>query len=107
MSDDERDEQSDDEVTNSFKNAYDRLIFLIDANMFNTKAYSSYTPRNYLLDSLNVVLKVLKSKIISDEKSSLGLIFYGSRVSDSNEKNLYSFIPLEPPSASNIPTSLM
>ncbi len=102
MSDDERDDQSDDEVTNSFKNAYDRLIFLIDANMFNTKAYSLYTSRNYLLDSLNVVLKVLKSKIISDEKSSLGLIFYGSRVSDANEKNLYSFIPLEPPSASNI-----
>ena len=102
MSDDERDEQSDDEVTNSFKNAYDRLIFLIDANMFNSKAYNSCTSRNYLLDSLNVVLKVMKSKIISDEKSSLGLIFYGSRVSDPNEKNLYSFIPLESPSASNI-----
>ena len=103
MSDDEIDnEQSDDDVTNSFKNAYDRLIFLIDANMFDSKVHTSQSSRNYLLDSLNVALKVLKSKIISDEKSSVGVIFYGSKVSDPNEKNLFSFIPLEPPSASNI-----
>ncbi len=103
MSDDEIDnEQSDDDVTNSFKNAYDRLIFLIDANLFDSKVHTSQSSRNYLLDSLNVALKVLKSKIISDEKSSVGVIFYGSKVSDPNEKNLFSFIPLEPPSASNI-----
>jgi hypothetical protein len=31
-----------------------------------------------IINCLNVALSILKSKIISDDKSSIGIIFYGS-----------------------------
>lgn len=130
----------DYDTFNDIKIGTDRFIFLIDCDesMFidrkkpsatatgslSSLSYSSRNMKdikrnNYFTDCLKVALSVMKSKIVSEAKSSVGIIFYGTNSSiditsnssntstnnsSSNDANsgIYEFLPLEQISAVNI-----
>lgn len=74
--DEDGEEEKDEEYENECKNTEDRIIFLIDARaeMFEKNRLGERAFEN----CLKVVLAVMKSKIITSEKSSIGLIFFGT-----------------------------
>lgn len=73
-SDDEDDDE--DENENDYKTAEDRIIFLIDArsHMFEKNALGEIHFEN----CVKVALAVMKSKIVASDKSSIGIIFFGT-----------------------------
>jgi ATP-dependent DNA helicase 2 subunit 1 len=95
---DEQDEEEDEE----FKNSNDRIIFLIDARsaMFQPNAQAEIQFTN----CLKIALAVMKTKIIAQDASSLGITFFGTREKDSPEtaEGVFTLLPLAPPSAARI-----
>lgn len=95
-------DDSDADEESEFKNSSDRIIFLIDArvSMFQANANGEIQ----FFNCLKVALEVLKSKIIADDASSIGITFFGTREKDSPEgpDNVFTFLPLGPPSAARI-----
>ena len=73
-SDDEDDEEEENE--NDYKTAEDRIVFLIDARsqMFEKNALGEIHFEN----CVKVALAVMKSKIVASDKSSIGIIFFGT-----------------------------
>lgn len=73
-SDGEDDDEEENE--NDYKTAEDRIIFLIDArsNMFEKNALGEIHFEN----CVKVALAVMKTKIVASDKSSIGIIFFGT-----------------------------
>ena len=73
-SDGEDDDEEENE--NDYKTAEDRIIFLIDArsNMFEKNARGEIHFEN----CVKVALAVMKTKIVASDKSSIGIIFFGT-----------------------------
>ena len=69
-------EEEEEESENDFKTAEDRIIFLIDArsNMFEKNALGEVHFEN----CVKVALAVMKTKIVASDKSSIGIIFFGT-----------------------------
>ena len=70
----EEDEDEDNE--NDYRSAEDRIIFLIDArsDMFERNNLGEVHFEN----CVKVALAVMKSKIVASDKSSIGIIFFGT-----------------------------
>jgi hypothetical protein len=70
----EREEEEEDE--DDFKTAEDRIVFLIDArpDMFEKNRLGEVHFEN----CVKVALAIMKTKIIASEKSSIGIIFFGT-----------------------------
>ena len=71
---------AEDETENleqDFKTSEDRCIFLIDARkaMFEKNRSGEI----HIINSMKVALEVMKTKIISSEKSSIAVIFFGTK----------------------------
>jgi ATP-dependent DNA helicase 2 subunit 1 len=98
----EEDEENLEEEEEEFKNVDDRIIFLVDARAAMSDKNSK--GESHLLNCLKVALEVMKTKIIAQDNSSIGITFFGTREKDSNETNegLYCLLPLAPPSAERI-----
>ena len=73
-SDGEDDDEEENE--NDYKTAEDRIIFLIDArsNMFEKNALGEVHFEN----CVKVALAVMETKIVASDKSSIGIIFFGT-----------------------------
>ncbi len=99
-SEDEEENQEDEEE--EFKNVNDRIIFLIDAR--SSMLEKNLKSESHLINCLKVALEVMKTKIIAQDNSSVGVTFFGTREKDSTESTdgLYSLFPLGPPSAERI-----
>lgn len=80
----------------------DRIIFLIDAR--TSMHEKNLKGESHLLNGLKVALEVMKTKIIAQDNSSVGVTFFGTREKDPAETTdgLYSLFPLGPPSAERI-----
>ncbi|RYD79446.1 MAG: hypothetical protein EOP84_13030, partial [Verrucomicrobiaceae bacterium] len=98
----EPEEEAEEEEDDSFKNTSDRILFLIDARaaMFDTLDNGE----THLANCLRVALSVMKSKIIAQDDSHLGVMFIGTRERDGPEssEHIFTLQPLAPPSASRI-----
>lgn len=73
--DQEGDEEEDDNE-NDYKSSEDRIIFLIDArsDMFEKNSKGEVHFEN----CVKVALAVMKTKIVASDKSSVGIIFFGT-----------------------------
>eukprot|EP01039_Chlorochromonas_danica_P004691 gene4691-5138_t len=100
--DDGADGNQEDEGEEEFRNSIDRIIFLVDAReeMFQLNAHGE--PQ--LINCLKVALEVMKTKVIAQDASSLGIAFFGSREKDSADgaEGVFTFQSLAPPSAARI-----
>jgi ATP-dependent DNA helicase 2 subunit 1 len=98
----EEDEENIEEEEEEFKNVNDRIIFLVDTRAAMLDKNSK--GESHLLNCLKVALEVMKTKIIAQDHSSIGITFFGTREKDSNETNegLFCLLPLAPPSAERI-----
>ena len=69
-------EDEDDDNENDYRSAEDRIIFLIDArsDMFEKNSLGEVHFEN----CVKVALAVMKSKIVASDKSSIGIIFFGT-----------------------------
>lgn len=94
----EEEEEDDDE----FKTSTDRIIFLIDSRrpMFETNAKGE----SHMKNCLSVVLEVMKSKVVAQDLSTVGLTFFGTREKDqpTENDNIYSLFKLCLPAAQHI-----
>lgn len=72
---DEEEEEGDDEES-ELKTKQDRIIFLIDAR--EAMITPNATGEPILVNCLKLVLAVMKSKIISNDSSAMGLTFFGT-----------------------------
>jgi ATP-dependent DNA helicase 2 subunit 1 len=91
-------DSSDDEFENSGLGK-DHMIFLIDAR---------HEMRDQLLQCMQIALHVIKAKIIASSKSTIGIIFYGTKNKNTDIENsvdnIYTLFTLDVPSASRIKT---
>ena len=73
---DGEEEEEDEDDENDYKSAEDRIIFLIDArsDMFEKNNLGEVHFQN----CVKVALAVMKSKIVASDKSSIGIIFFGT-----------------------------
>lgn len=102
----EGEEGGGDEEDDPYKSVNDHILFLIDAREdMHSKNKSGET---HFLNSLKVALAVMKSKIISSDKDSVGIILFGvddkKDTTDSLQKFVNTLIPLAKPSADRILT---
>lgn len=98
--DGEEDNENDEEE--EFKSSVDRIMFLIDARAPMLSQNSK--GETQIQNCLSVALEVMKTKVVAQDASSIGLTFYGTRNKDSPESadNIFSLFPLSAPSAQNI-----
>lgn len=98
---DEEEEEGDDEES-ELKTKQDRIIFLIDAR--EAMITPNATGEPILVNCLKLVLAVMKSKIISNDSSAMGLTFFGTknRDTESTTDGIYTLFPLNIPSATYI-----
>jgi ATP-dependent DNA helicase 2 subunit 1 len=96
----ENEEEEDDD--DEFKTSTDRIIFLIDSRrpMFETNAKGE----SHMKNCLSVVLEVMKSKVIAQDLSTVGLTFFGTREKDqpTEQDHIYSLFKLCLPAAQQI-----
>lgn len=79
----------------------ERIMFLMDARRPMLELNDNGVC--HLKDSLLVVLALMKSKITSNERSYLGLTFFGSEKKDADTSHpVFQYMALEQPSASRI-----
>jgi ATP-dependent DNA helicase 2 subunit 1 len=97
----ENDEEGLDE-DEEFKSSNDRIIFLIDAreSMYCENAKGE----RYIANCLRVVLEVMKTKVVAQDSSSIGITLFGSNNKDTNEStdHVYTLFSLAPPNAQRI-----
>lgn len=96
----ENDENEADE-DEEFRSQTDRMVFLIDAraDMLETNSKGE----THLQNCLAVALEAIKTKIISQDASTIGVIFFGCRSNDEGEApGVYTLFPISTPSAKNI-----
>jgi ATP-dependent DNA helicase 2 subunit 1 len=98
----EEEEEENQDEEDEFKNVNDRIIFLIDAR--NSMSEKNQKGETHMLNCLKVALEVMKTKIIAQDNSSVGITFFGTREKDSVEgtDGLFALLPLAPPSAERI-----
>jgi Ku70/Ku80 N-terminal alpha/beta domain len=74
--DDGDEEEEEEDFENDYKTAEDRIIFLIDVRsyMFEKNKLNEVHFNN----CIKVVLAVMKTKIVASDKSSVGVIFFGT-----------------------------
>jgi uncharacterized protein YegL len=74
--DGEEGEEEEEDFENDYKTAEDRIIFLIDvrSHMFEKNKLNEVHFNN----CIKVVLAVMKTKIVASDKSSIGVIFFGT-----------------------------
>jgi hypothetical protein len=94
----DQDEGSDEDEKDVEENlGHDHVIFLID---------SRETMREHLLHCLEVALHVTKAKIIASNKSNIAVIFFGTKMKntdvDGAPDNIFTLFTLDSPSASRI-----
>ena len=97
---------AEDETENleqDFKTSEDRCIFLIDARkeMFEKNRSGEI----HIINCMKVALEVMKSKIISSEKSSIAVIFFGTKHATpglNSTDGIYTLFSLDPPTAQRI-----
>jgi ATP-dependent DNA helicase 2 subunit 1 len=98
----EENEEEENDEEDEFKTPNDRIIFLIDARspMFETNDKGE----SHMKNCLSVALAVMKTKIIANDKASIGLTFFGAKEKDSSDsaQGVHSLFPLAPPSAQRI-----
>jgi ATP-dependent DNA helicase 2 subunit 1 len=98
----ENEEENENDEEEEFQNSHDRILFLIDAReamcSLNSKGES------HLRNCLTVALEVMKTKVIAQDMSSIGVTFFGTREKDAHEgtDGIFTLFPLGPPSAQNI-----
>lgn len=73
---DDAEDDDDEENEDDYKSSEDRIIFLIDArsNMFE----KNKTGEIHFENCVKMALAVMKSKIVASDKSSIGIIFFGT-----------------------------
>lgn len=97
----EENEENEADEDEEFRNQTDRMIFLIDAR--ESMLQSNKKGETQLQNCLSVVLEVIKTKIISQDASTIGVIFFGCRAGDEGEApGVYTLFPISTPSAKNI-----
>lgn len=98
----DNEEDVDEDEEEEFKNSNDRIVFLVDARegMFQTNAKG----QTQFINCLRVALEVMKTKIVAQDSSSLGITFFGTREKDTADgaEGVYTLLPLGPPSAARI-----
>eukprot|EP01038_Epipyxis_sp_PR26KG_P011189 gene11189-15009_t len=100
----DEDEENEDNV-DDYKLPSDRIVFLVDARYaMQENIAGDISKPTYLNNCLSFALAVMKAKIVSSSKESIGITFFGTREMDSVEsmRNLFVLFPLAPPSAANI-----
>lgn len=97
----ENDEEGLDEEE-EFKSSNDRIIFLIDGR--DSMYCENAKGERYVANCLRVVLEVMKTKVIAQDSSSIGITFFGSQNKDTNEStdHVYTLFSLAPPNAQRI-----
>lgn len=74
--DGEEGEEEEEDFENDYKTAEDRIMFLIDvrSHMFEKNKLNEV----HFDNCIKVVLAVMKTKIVASDKSSIGVIFFGT-----------------------------
>lgn len=95
---DEEDEDDEEE----FSNITDKIIFLVDARRSMMEVNSK--AECHLKNCLRVLCEVMKNKIVAQDKSSIGLIFFGTKekINTESAENVFTMFELGPPSAERI-----
>lgn len=86
----EEEEEEEDEQLGS-----DHVIFLIDARM----------EFEAIRHCLTVLLSVAKAKVVAENKSNVGVVFFGTEhknAEDGSPENIFTLFSLDPPSAARI-----
>lgn len=85
-----------------FKSSNDRIIFLIDCR--DAMYSENNNGERYIVNCLRVVLEVMKTKVVAQDSSSIGITFFGSNSKDTNEStdHVHTLFPLAPPNAQRI-----
>ncbi len=100
--DGEDNEEEENDEEDEYKTPNDRIIFLIDARqpMLETNQKGESLIKN----CLSVALAVMKTKIIANDKASIGITFFGAKEKDSSDSavGVHSLFPLAPASAQRI-----
>lgn len=74
--DQEEEEQEEENEDSDYKAADDKIIFLIDCrhDMFGKNSKGEV----HLVNCLRVLVEVMKTKVVASDKSSVGVVFYGT-----------------------------